>query len=300
MPQPLARLRVTSTGLPSSVPVTWASSGPPYCMLQTRAGSSAVCKRVASRSIAGAIARLVAAAAQRDPLRPRARDLDGEPRRGRRPARGGLLVGGAACGQQRSRRAGRAGERERDVSCTPSRPADPSQASESLASLQMAEELAQVGEIELCYETFGDAADPAVLLVMGLGTQMIAWQEEFCEELAGRGFHVVRFDNRDVAARPARPRGPPSRGEHPRRPRQPAYTLSDMAGDAAGLLDCLGVEAAHVVGASMGGMIAQMMAAGHPIGCSRWRRSCPTRAAAGRAAGAAHVPDFLRRPAARP
>ena len=60
------------------------------------------------------------------------------------------------------------------------------------------ERFCDVGDVTLCYETFGDAGDPAVLLVMGLGTQMIAWHEDFCEELAGRGFHVIRFDNRDV------------------------------------------------------------------------------------------------------
>src|SRR5919202_888167 len=62
----------------------------------------------------------------------------------------------------------------------------------------MAEQLAAVGDIELCYETFGDPEQPAMLLIMGLGTQMIAWHDDFCAELAGRGFHVVRFDNRDI------------------------------------------------------------------------------------------------------
>jgi pimeloyl-ACP methyl ester carboxylesterase len=130
----------------------------------------------------------------------------------------------------------------------------------------MYERFCEVGEVTLCYETFGDAGDPAVLLIMGLGTQMVAWQEEFCEELAGRGFHVIRFDNRDVGRSTWLDHvRPPTRGEIlRRRPRLPAYTLSDMAGDAVGLLDCLGIAAAHVVGASMGGMIAQMAAAEHP------------------------------------
>ena len=130
----------------------------------------------------------------------------------------------------------------------------------------MDERFCDVGDVTLCYETFGEAGDPAVLLVMGLGTQMIAWQEEFCEELAGRGFHVIRFDNRDVGRSTHLDHArPPTRGEIlRRRPRMPPYTLSDMAGDAAGLLDALGIEAPHVVGASMGGMIAQMMAAEHP------------------------------------
>ena len=130
----------------------------------------------------------------------------------------------------------------------------------------MEERFCEVGEVTLCYETFGDPADPAVLLVMGLGTQMIAWQEEFCAELAGRGFHVIRFDNRDVGRSTSLDHvKPPTRGEIlRRRPRLPAYTLSDMAADAAGLLDCLEIKAAHVVGASMGGMIAQMLAAEQP------------------------------------
>ena len=130
----------------------------------------------------------------------------------------------------------------------------------------MDERFCDVGDVTLCYETFGDAGDPAVLLVMGLGTQMVAWQEDFCEELAGRGFHVIRFDNRDVGRSTWLDHvRPPTRGEIlRRRPRLPAYTLSDMAADAAGLLDCLGIEAAHVVGASMGGMIAQTLAAERP------------------------------------
>ena len=122
-----------------------------------------------------------------------------------------------------------------------------------------------VGDVELCYETFGDPRDPALLLVMGLGTQMLWWREEFCQELAEAGFHVVRYDNRDV--------GRSSRLHHASIPsawqllrrdvRAAAYTLADMAGDGMGLLDHLGIERAHVVGASMGGMIAQTMAVEH-------------------------------------
>ena len=103
----------------------------------------------------------------------------------------------------------------------------------------MNERFAQVGEVELCYETFGDAGRPPILLVMGLGTQMIAWHEDFCGELVRRGFHVIRFDNRDCGRstwlRHVRP--PPVRELALRRPRNPAYRLEDMAGDAAGLLD---------------------------------------------------------------
>jgi len=130
----------------------------------------------------------------------------------------------------------------------------------------MPEAMATVGDVELCYETFGDPADPAVLLVMGLATQMIAWHEEFCRQLAARGFLVVRFDNRD-AGRSSRLEQftPPTLRQLVRRDRRAAgYSLTDMAGDALGLLDHLGIARAHVVGASMGGMIAQTIAIRHP------------------------------------
>jgi pimeloyl-ACP methyl ester carboxylesterase len=120
--------------------------------------------------------------------------------------------------------------------------------------------------IELCYETFGDPADPTVLLIMGLGTQMHAWQDEFCARLADRGFQVVRFDNRDIGRSTHLTHVPaPTLRQLLRRDRSAAaYLLGDMADDAAGLLDHLGVERAHVVGASMGGMIAQSLTARHP------------------------------------
>ena len=130
----------------------------------------------------------------------------------------------------------------------------------------MAEQFIRVSdEIELCYETFGDPADPTALLIMGLATQMIAWPDEFCEQLAGRGFHVVRFDNRD-AGRSTHVKGrPPKVRELLVRSKKPAhYRLSDMADDAAGLLRELDLAPAHVIGASMGGMIAQTLAARHP------------------------------------
>jgi pimeloyl-ACP methyl ester carboxylesterase len=130
----------------------------------------------------------------------------------------------------------------------------------------MSEQLAKVGDVELCYETFGDRSDPALLLVMGLGTQMLAWREGFCRELVAHGFFVIRYDNRDVG-RSTRFSGvkPPGAVELLRRkPRNAAYTLDDMADDGLGLLDALGIERAHVAGASMGGMIAQVMAVRHP------------------------------------
>jgi pimeloyl-ACP methyl ester carboxylesterase len=103
-----------------------------------------------------------------------------------------------------------------------------------------------------------------MLLIMGLGMQMLGWPDEFCEQLAERGFYVVRFDNRDVG-RSTRIHGrPPTPAQLlQRRIRPVLYTLSDMAADAAGLLRGLGLAPAHIVGASMGGMIAQTLAAQH-------------------------------------
>ena len=130
----------------------------------------------------------------------------------------------------------------------------------------MPESLARVGDLELAYETFGDASRPAMLLVMGLGTQMIAWHEDFCAELASRGFFVIRYDNRDIGRSTALRDAPvPTLGQLGRRSKSAAsYSLEDMAQDGFGLLDALGVERAHVVGASMGGMIAQLMAVLRP------------------------------------
>jgi pimeloyl-ACP methyl ester carboxylesterase len=130
----------------------------------------------------------------------------------------------------------------------------------------MAEHFCDVGrEITLCYETFGADSEPPLLLIMGLGTQMIAWPDEFCELLAGEGFHVVRFDNRDCGRSTHVEGRPPTVTQLLRRRVEPVqYTLSDMAQDAAGLLQKLGLAPAHVVGASMGGMIAQTLAAERP------------------------------------
>ena len=127
----------------------------------------------------------------------------------------------------------------------------------------------QSNGIQLEYDTFGDAADPALVLVMGLATQMIAWQPGFCRGLAEHGFHVIRFDNRDVGLS-TKFRGVvahPLRLELKRRlgrPIEAPYRLSDMADDTVGLLDALDIDSAHLVGASMGGMIAQETALNHP------------------------------------
>jgi pimeloyl-ACP methyl ester carboxylesterase len=119
--------------------------------------------------------------------------------------------------------------------------------------------------ITLCYETVGSEGNAPLLLIMGLGTQMIAWPDAFCAQLAERGHYVIRFDNRDCG-RSSRASGrPPSLRELVlRRIEDPPYTLSDMAADAVGLLDALGLASAHVGGASLGGMIAQTVAAEHP------------------------------------
>ena len=127
--------------------------------------------------------------------------------------------------------------------------------------------------IDVEYDTFGDPADPALLLVMGFTAQSIAWDDGYCEALAARGRYVIRFDNRDCglstrfdgvqvdlqAVMQARLKGEPV-------PPTP-YTLSDMANDAVGLLDALGIARAHIVGASMGGMIVQTIAIEHPDRC---------------------------------
>jgi pimeloyl-ACP methyl ester carboxylesterase len=130
----------------------------------------------------------------------------------------------------------------------------------------MPEQFCRVSEhIELCYETFGDPADPPALLVMGLSMQMIGWPDDFCRKLAGQGFHVVRSDNRDAGRSTHIHAPPPTTGQLLRRSRKAAhYTLADMAADAAGLLRELELAPAHVIGASMGGMIAQTLAARHP------------------------------------
>jgi pimeloyl-ACP methyl ester carboxylesterase len=124
---------------------------------------------------------------------------------------------------------------------------------------------ASANGIELEYQTFGDPGDQPLVLIAGLATQMISWQERFCELLASRGFFVIRFDNRDVGLSTwMEAAGPPDIGAAFRGEGQPAYQLDAMAADVTGLLDSLGIPAAHLVGASMGGFIAQLVAINHP------------------------------------
>jgi len=131
---------------------------------------------------------------------------------------------------------------------------------------------ARSGELDIYYEDMGDPNDPAVLLVMGLGAQLLLWRKGFCEKLVNQGLRVIRYDNRDVGL------STKVDGHHtgasllPRMvrsflgmPSPAVYTLEDMADDAAALLDHLGIDKAHIVGASMGGMIAQVFAARHRV-----------------------------------
>ena len=129
---------------------------------------------------------------------------------------------------------------------------------------------ASANGIELAYEIFGADSDPAVLLIMGLGCQMVHWDDTWCASLAARGFRVVRFDNRDAGcSTKMRAHGVPNvvrmsvmrmLGLTVRSP----YSLDDMAADALGLLDALQIRSAHVVGASLGGMVAQQVALRSP------------------------------------
>lgn len=128
-------------------------------------------------------------------------------------------------------------------------------------------------QLQICFQEFGDKGNPAILLIMGLGTQMIAWSEDFCEELAGHGYRVIRFDNRDIGlsekiqvAKPVSIASILIRAKFGL-PFTVPYSLYDMAEDTIGVLDALEIESAHIVGASMGGMISQILAAEFPERC---------------------------------
>lgn len=165
----------------------------------------------------------------------------------------------------------------------------------------MNERFRRVGDIELCYESLGDPRHPTVLLVMGLGLSMDWWRDDFCADLVARGFHVVRFDNRDVG-RSTHVRGPGITGwQFVRRRAHPVYTIGDMADDAAGLIDAVAPEGAHVVGASLGSMIAQEVAIRHP-GRTRSLVSIMGRPGDGRTGKVSWrmIPQFLRPPSADP
>ncbi len=125
---------------------------------------------------------------------------------------------------------------------------------------------ATAGDVQLAYETFGETARPPLVLIQGLATQMLGWPDAFCTALADAGLHVIRFDNRDIGLSthlhdaPAVDIAQLLAGDAS----SAAYTLSDMAGDTVGLLDALQIDSAHIVGASMGGAIAQTIAIEYP------------------------------------
>lgn len=126
----------------------------------------------------------------------------------------------------------------------------------------MAERIAKLDGVDICYETIGDPGGEPLLLIMGLGGPMIWWDDEFCAELADRGFHVVRYDNRDCG-RSSKMSGRVGVVRTYLGLQQAPYGLAELAADAAGLLDHLGIDSAHVAGMSMGGMIAQTLAVRH-------------------------------------
>ena len=165
----------------------------------------------------------------------------------------------------------------------------------------MNERFCRVGEIDLCYETVGDPADPTVLLIMGLGLSMEWWRDDLCADLAAAGFQVVRFDNRDVG-RSTHVRGPGiTAWQFLTRRARPGYTLAHMADDAAGLIAHVDPRGAHVVGVSLGSMVAQEVAIRHP---DRTRSLVSIMGRPGdRRTGKVswqRIPDFLRPPAADP
>ncbi len=141
----------------------------------------------------------------------------------------------------------------------------------------------RAGDVALRVDGFGEPGDPVMVLIMGMGFQLVHWPEGFCRRLAGEGFRVVRFDNRDAG-----------RSTHlPGR----RYTLEDMADDTVGLLDALAVDSAHVVGASLGGMIAQVTAIRHP---ARVRSLASLMSTTGRRGRGRTSPIVLRHLLARP
>lgn len=127
----------------------------------------------------------------------------------------------------------------------------------------MTESMAEVGDIQICYETMGEDGGDPLLLIMGLGGPLIWWADAFCQELVDRGCYVIRYDNRDCG-RSSRLRGRVGVMRSFLGLQSPPYGLADFADDAAGLLDHLGINSAHVAGMSMGGMIAQTLAINHP------------------------------------
>lgn len=131
-------------------------------------------------------------------------------------------------------------------------------------------QIAHANGLDLCYEIFGASDAEPMILIMGLGAQMIQWDDDFCRQLAARGFRVIRFDNRDIGKSSKLSGGKRLTAFELLRQRflhipvAATYKLSDMAQDTIGLMDALGIASAHIVGASMGGMIAQEIAISYP------------------------------------
>lgn len=137
--------------------------------------------------------------------------------------------------------------------------------------MQPIQGVAKVGDIELCYERWGNSHDPAILLIMGLGAQMLIWPDSFCQNLVDKGYQVIRFDNRDIGLsskikiRSQKQNFWLSIARFQLGLANPApYNLYDMAADTVGLMSVLGIDKAHIIGASMGGMISQIIAAKYP------------------------------------
>src|SRR5579872_53213 len=137
-------------------------------------------------------------------------------------------------------------------------------------SAQQPPQIARANGIDLCYEIFGDPAAEPLILIMGLAAQMIHWDDDFCRQLAARGFRVIRFDNRDIGLSSQLSGGKPLGALEMLKlrllkiPVKAPYRLGDMAEDTVGLMDALGIPSAHIVGLSMGGMIAQEIAISFP------------------------------------
>ena len=136
--------------------------------------------------------------------------------------------------------------------------------------------LVKANGIEIEYDALGDPANPPMLLIMGLGAQLITWDDGFCEALADRHFHVIRYDNRDAGlSTKMDDRGPADVAAAYRGEAKPAYSLDDLADDAAGLLDALRIDKAHIVGASS---VLTTACTTRPVSDGSWSRSLPRRA----------------------
>jgi len=163
-----------------------------------------------------------------------------------------------------------------------------------------------IGNLELCYEVFGSENAPAIMLLSGLGSQMIRWEQAYCESWVAKGFRVIRFDNRDVGETQFKTdkelvvNKPITEFFATITQEDIPYTLKDMAGDAIALLDHLKIEKAHLIGRSMGGMIAQLIAAHYPTRVISLAIIMSTSMRPGLPAGDARVMQMLMQPRTHP